>query len=759
MKTIQIKTLFILVVLLIGTSTTKQTHAVSWAGIRNRAVTITGNGVKQLGKSVWSLLRKYPVETIIGTVLIYKLSQLLLTELKKIKNHCYLLQAARNGNKYRVKVGLILGIDVNEKREYLETTALMIAAKHNHPEIVELLLKNGAYVNERDATWEKKTTLTIATENNHPEIVALLLQYGADVDKGERRDRNVDETALMIATKNNRPEIVALLLQYGAHVDEQSLMIAVKQRNLEIVRILVDAEVVSNIGIGKALIKATTLGYLEIVKSIVNRRANISIQDINEALILAAESGHLEIVKFLANNGANIDEQDKDGKTALIHAIEGRNFRVATFLINRRADVNKQTNNGKTALIKAASKGHSEIVELLLKHNADANKQNNRGRTALILAATNGHSEIVEFLANNGANIDEQDEDSWTTLEEASRRDHLEIVKFFVNSKAINMQLISKAFRVASWHGHLKIVEFLANNGADIDEQYGDDKTALIYAIEKGYLEIIKFLVSRKADISKQDIGKALRLAARFGHLEIVEFFANNGADIDEQDEDGKTALIHAIEKGHLEISKFLIIKKANVNKQANNGTTALIETASRGYLEITELLLKHKADITHENNDDESALFCALNAKKRNSLEIANLLTAQIKKKFVKKMISRIMKEEISELPDDLAQLIVKFTPIVIPNLEENDEERRKQMLDNLFNFPITIRFHNNEERIRREEQICLRIANSRSLGRQVSDTFWSTESAYHHQHHSPSSQPNPCSVLVPVSVPVFSS
>lgn len=61
------------------------------------------------------------------------------------------------------------------------TTALMIAAKNGHYDIVEVLLNAGASVNNVNAFGHH--ALFHAVINNHPNIVRLLLERGSDKDR------------------------------------------------------------------------------------------------------------------------------------------------------------------------------------------------------------------------------------------------------------------------------------------------------------------------------------------------------------------------------------------------------------------------------------------------------------------------------------------------------------------------------------------------------------------------------------------------
>ena len=56
------------------------------------------------------------------------------------------------------------------------------------------------------------------------------------------------------------------------------------------------------------------------------------------------------------------------------------------------------------------------------------------------------------------------------------------------------------------------------------------------------------------------------------GHLEIVKYLVENGANINEKNKDGDTPLICASINGHLEIVKYLCQNGDNVNEKDKDG-------------------------------------------------------------------------------------------------------------------------------------------------------------------------------------------
>ena len=110
--------------------------------------------------------------------------------------------------------------DVLEAREIIETTqnfgalapCLEIAAMNGYAQLVSLFLSHGANSNTYYPEKEK-SVLFLASENNQPEIVELLLNGGAFVDFEKNGKKN--RTALHIAAKKGHLEVAKKLKEIG----------------------------------------------------------------------------------------------------------------------------------------------------------------------------------------------------------------------------------------------------------------------------------------------------------------------------------------------------------------------------------------------------------------------------------------------------------------------------------------------------------------------------------------------------------------
>ena len=76
-----------------------------------------------------------------------------------------------------------------------------------------------------------------------------------------------------------------------------------------------------------------------------------------------------------------------------------------------------------------------------------------------------------------------------------------------------------------------------------------------------------------------------------FNNLESVEFLLENGADVNSTDYEYQTPLMYAVQKNNAEIIKLLISKGADINFKDARNRTALDIAKSKGYDDIAEIL------------------------------------------------------------------------------------------------------------------------------------------------------------------------
>lgn len=140
--------------------------------------------------------------------------------------------------------------------------------------------------------------------------------------------------------------------------------------------------------------------------SILDKGVDINCRDTNgmTPLIAAAGKGYLDMVKLLIERGADVSLKEKrKGLSALKFAAGGGHSEVIRLLLDAGADVNELDYWGRGALIFAAGKGVIENVKMLIERGAEVNVKDVYGNTALTVAEDMGHIEVQKILLDAGA--------------------------------------------------------------------------------------------------------------------------------------------------------------------------------------------------------------------------------------------------------------------------------------------------------------------------------------------------------------------
>jgi ankyrin repeat protein len=251
-----------------------------------------------------------------------------------------------------------------------QATSVFSAINSRNIELAMQLLGQGT-IDIRATDSNGYTALTLAARKGHKDVVELLLAMGADIHARENGD-----TALLQAAYNGHKDIVALLLDRGADI-------CARDNNRD-----------------TALTLAALSGYKDVVQLLLDRGADIHTRndDGDTALTLAAFLNRTDAVELLLNRGADIHTRNDDNNTALIRAASFGSRDTVKLLLDRGANINARNEDNDTALIRAASFGSRDTVKLLLDRGANINARNEDNDTALTLAAKRGRKNVVELL-------------------------------------------------------------------------------------------------------------------------------------------------------------------------------------------------------------------------------------------------------------------------------------------------------------------------------------------------------------------------
>ena len=146
---------------------------------------------------------------------------LLLSSSPKRSVYTPLHVAVNARNVKAVKKLLELGSTVDCSSESPSTfTALHMASKEGHMEIVSALIAHGADIEKTTDSF--CTPLSLAVESNHPETAHVLLLNGCDVDHISFFAGETDLTPFQLACLLCHPDVVQVLIPYIKDIDELS---------------------------------------------------------------------------------------------------------------------------------------------------------------------------------------------------------------------------------------------------------------------------------------------------------------------------------------------------------------------------------------------------------------------------------------------------------------------------------------------------------------------------------------------------------
>ena len=177
----------------------------------------------------------------------------------------------------------------------------------------------------------------------------------------------------------------------------------------------------------------------------------------------------------------------------------------------------------------------------------------------------------IDYLYNK------KDKNGYTPIEIAVKNGHLPIIKYFIEKLKMPVNTIHDNMTLlhyASLYCHYPIVEYLVENGADVNQTEIYGNRAIHFASEGGSLAIVKFFIEKRGidkDIKGSNGRTPLHCACEKGRISIVEYLISIGAAIEAQDLDDQTPLHYASRWLKFTVVSYLLSKGANkyaINKK-----------------------------------------------------------------------------------------------------------------------------------------------------------------------------------------------
>lgn len=436
-------------------------------------------------------------------------------------------------------------------------TILHVASRYKNSSVAKFCIDNGVDVNLVDNTGD------IALHRANEEITEMLINAGSLLDvknncahaplnhvlNGDEEDDVIDDHRDDYFAKNYKErdnyihkelKIAQLLITAGAKTDVLDLQTAIEQKNFKLAELIIknnyDLESKGFDG-ETALLYLSKLGYLEFIKILIEKGANINVRDNdNKSLLHYSIKNSYELTEYILSKNPDYTNLE------LPHLVYN-DKKMLSFLIKAGVDINEVDDDGNTCLhlaLKSNYANYNSNVDNICTFNPDYTIVNDFGESPLYLAyEMNNKSYFNKFLTTN---ID-------------------------VNTIANDD---STYFHHALKHYEDEFIYKLFKFNIDFSNVDNNGNSILHTAVQRCKDNVIEIPVLRR-------VGENTKMTLVWEKINLIETIIKDAnVDINVQNKSGKTPLMLACEKDDKYKFELLLKSGARVDILDNEGNTVL---------------------------------------------------------------------------------------------------------------------------------------------------------------------------------------
>jgi ankyrin repeat protein len=493
--------------------------------------------------------------------------------------------------------------DINRVNKQNQTY-LMLAILHDNLAIFHKLLEAGINVDIVDNNRE--SALFYALRNANQEYFEALIENDIDIKGYNLKGEN----ALICAYVNNRKDICLYFLDnniYVNHLDKDGdtiLHYALKKEDTDFAVLLIDYN-------ADVFIK----NYRQIMPLDIAREMNVEtviINKIMEKIAKEFENENNEYLLELLDEYDDVTDYHNFNLPFLIAvlSVKYNNKTIFDRILRKQELLNNVDYRGKSLLMYCVELGMFVNARKILYLDSDLNLKDKEHKTILYTIVEQLNTTEVEVpqeeyellfkeLLERKVDINCQDREGNTVLIEAIINKQTEIADKLINYPYVDLNI--------------------TNN---------EGKSALMVAYEMNdFTSLNKMIHSNKAEINAMDINQNTLMlqSLKDDNFELFSLLLSHGADLNLQYQDGMTLLMIALNLAKKRfIAKIFEYPDFNVDIQDNNGLTALMHAINNNDIKVVAALIKCGADVNIEDNKGDSAIFYALEIE---NFEIAKLI------------------------------------------------------------------------------------------------------------------------------------
>ena len=261
------------------------------------------------------------------------------------------------------------------------------------------------------------------------------------------------------------------------------------------------------------------------------------------------------------------------------------------------------------------------VSQLLADQSHTVNKRTTSGDTALHQAAGYGHLKVLQLLLNNGANIAAKDFDGNTSLHFACG--HQPLTRLYRGD-------LLQEVRASDTDTSLKVISLLLDNGVDVNAVNFQGRAALHFATMYGQPLMTQLLLTRGADVTLKDRNQQapLTFAMEYGDEKTSRILLKHDLKRQMQCHILNDAMKMAALRGRLSLLQELLLRTSEKAHPDSGGINLLHLSACGGSLRCLLYLESINHDLEALDKQERTSLhFAAASERQRSDAVLKYLL------------------------------------------------------------------------------------------------------------------------------------
>jgi ankyrin repeat protein len=338
-----------------------------------------------------------------------------------------------------------------------------------------------------------------------------------------------------------------------------------------------------------SLLEAAANGNIDVISKLLRDEkglVNACDYDMRSALHLSCAEGHMKIVECLLQNGANAKVKDRWGTEPLQEAMLHGHQQIVARLRDSGVKLSDESiSQLESKLCTLAVSGDLERIKSLVKSGVSINAADYDSRSVLHLASSCGHVRVVEYLVDNDADVNAKDIWGCTPFNDALRQNHTEVQEILVKAGAVTQE-ICRLSSDDTW-----------DRSSHCSSRRGSCGETPSVAERKG-------------------LTAAILDAAAAGDVDQIAQLLAIGAGVNDSDYDRRSSLHLACSEGRVDAVEYLIGASAEVDLTDRWGHTPLHDAVLAGHIDVAQILRRAGAALPADSQAELEAQMRTLAAK-----------------------------------------------------------------------------------------------------------------------------------------------